>query len=151
MFGINPKSKFSSTMQRMLYIFSVYQDLWPSIGKKLHKWILNLAWRAFFSNWKHFFFFPWYFQQYIGQSFCLLSSVFKGKLYCDKANLDEWVGFVALTNKDFMEVCFKNQCWGNSIKLSMVGLGEGKNQCPVMWRGSSDVPQAAKPQDSSCS
>jgi len=31
----------------------------------------------------------------------LLFSVFK--LSCDRANLDEWVGFVTLTNTDFME------------------------------------------------
>lgn len=29
--GVRPKSKFSSTMQRMLYIFSICQDLCPSM------------------------------------------------------------------------------------------------------------------------
>lgn len=31
MLEVNPKCKFSSTMQRMLYIFSVSQDLCPSM------------------------------------------------------------------------------------------------------------------------
>lgn len=55
----------------------------------------------------------------------MLSLVFKGKLYCDRANLDEWVGFVALTNKDFMEEKHVSKASAEEIPLNFL-WGKGK-------------------------
>lgn len=100
MLGINPKSNFFffSAMQRMLYMFSVHQDLCPSVRNNCtNKYVSNFVWSALFQT-KHLslLVFPIIYWPKL-----LLFSVFK--LSCDRANLDEWVGFVTLTNTDFME------------------------------------------------